>query len=251
LSANNRRRNKKTPTEKYKNNLNSACALKKKQYNGNENRERCIMEKKLKITNPLYQQIATDIASKIADKHYQAGEKIYARSSLSSQYGVSAETARRAISILADLGIVDTAKGSGVIIKSYENAVKFLRHYEDIQTVNNLRQKITDSIEKQAQEASFLQECIVKLIDKTERFRHINPLSPFEIEITSATPHLTKTASEVNFWHNTSATIIAIKRNNAILISPGPYATFLEKDVVYFIGDENCLERVRRFMYPH
>ena len=64
------------------------------------------MEKKIRIVSPVYQQIATDIASKIASGHYQVGEKIYARSVLASQYGVSAETARRAIAILADVDIV-------------------------------------------------------------------------------------------------------------------------------------------------
>lgn len=75
------------------------------------------MEKKTKIVGPVYQQIAADIASKIANGHYEVGEKIYARSVLASQYGVSAETARRAISILSDMDIVDTARGSGVVYK--------------------------------------------------------------------------------------------------------------------------------------
>jgi K+/H+ antiporter YhaU regulatory subunit KhtT len=208
------------------------------------------MDKKLKISNPVYQQIATDVASKIVEKHYKVGDKIYARSSLASQYGVSSETARRAICILTDLDIVDTAKGSGVVIKSYENAVKFIKNYENIQTANTLRKEIAESIERQVRETTFMQECISRLIDKTDRFRHINPFSPLELEVSTDTPHLGKTASEINFWHNTSATIIAIRRKDALFISPGPYAIFLEKDIVYFIGDENCLERVKRFMYP-
>ncbi|MEG2918744.1 MAG: GntR family transcriptional regulator, partial [Clostridium sp.] len=81
------------------------------------------MDKKSKITSPRYQQIAADIASKIATGHYKLGEKIYARSMLASQYGVSSETSRRAICILSDLDIVDTTKGSGVVIKSCENAI--------------------------------------------------------------------------------------------------------------------------------
>ena len=208
------------------------------------------MEKKTKILGPIYHQIATDIASKIADKHYKVGDKIYARSSIASQYGVSSETARRAICILSDLEIVDTTKGSGVVIKSYEKALRFVRQYNDIQTVNNLKKEILDSVERQSKEKDFFNECLTKLIEKTDRFRSFNPFVPFEIEITTDTPHLNKTISEVNFWHNTSATIIAIKQDESLLMSPGPYAVFSEHNIFYFVGDENCFERVQNFMYP-
>ena len=33
------------------------------------------------------------------------------------------------------------------------------------------------------------------------------------------------------------------------MMSPGPYATLNEGDVLYFVGDENCYERVVRFLY--
>ncbi|MEG2018348.1 MAG: hypothetical protein RR128_07820, partial [Clostridium sp.] len=35
-----------------------------------------------------------------------------------------------------------------------------------------------------------------------------------------------------------------------LLLSPGPYATFKEEDILYFLGDEDCLARVKNFMYP-
>lgn len=208
------------------------------------------MEKKSKITSPKYQQIATDIASKIVCKHYKVGEKIYARSYIASQYGVSAETARRAICILSDLEIVETSKGSGVIIKSYEKAHEFVRHHNDIQTVNHLKKEILESVERQSKETEYFNDCLTKLIEKTDRFRSINPFVPSDIEITLDTPYLNKTVSEVNFWHNTAATIIAIQRDKTLLMSPGPYAMFLLQDVFYFIGDENSPERVKNFIFP-
>ncbi|ACL77624.1 TrkA C-terminal domain-containing protein [Ruminiclostridium cellulolyticum] len=208
------------------------------------------MDKGVRIINPRYQQIATDIASKIASKYYSVGDKIYARSSIASQYGVSPETARRAISVLADLGIVETEIGNGVKIKSYEKAVNFVNRYHDIQTVNSLKKDIQGSMERQTKEFEFFNDCLTKLIEKTDRFRSINPFTPFEIEITQETSCLHQTVSETNFWHNTTATIVAIKRENKLFLSPGPYSIFLPGDIVYFIGDENCFERVRNFLYP-
>ncbi len=208
------------------------------------------MDKKTKITNPRYQQIATDIASKIVDGQYKVGDKIYARSSIASQYGVSSETARRAILILSDLDIVDTTKGSGVLIKSFDNAIKFVKQYTEIQTIQNLKNEIMDSVERQSAEINYFNDCLAKLIDYTDRFRSINPFMPYEIEITDKTPYLNQSVQDVNFWHNTSATIVAIKRNDALILSPGPYVSFIDGDILYFVGDENSLLRVKSFMYP-
>lgn len=207
------------------------------------------MDKQLKIVSPRYQQIAVDVAAKIAQKHYVEGEKIYARSALASQYGVSAETARRAICLLTDMHIVETAKGSGVIIKSYENAVKFIKQYQDIQTISDLKKEMLTSVEKQMRESARLKEQLLELMDKTDRFKTINPFVPFEIQIEPSMEYVGSNISDINFWHNTIATVVAIKRGDALMMSPGPYATLLVDDILYFVGDENCLERVRYFLY--
>lgn len=205
----------------------------------------------LKIQPPRYQQIAADIAAKIVSLDYKVGDKIYARSSIASQYGVSSETARRAICVLDDLNIVESTKGSGVVIKSCEEASKFVKQFKDIQTVSHLKQDLVQSMERQKKEMAFFQNCLSDLIDQTDRFRSFNPFIPFQITITKETPYLNKNISDMNFWHNTLATIIAIKRNDTLLMSPGPYASFLEGDLYYFIGDEECQERVREFLYPN
>lgn len=208
------------------------------------------MESSLKIVAPRYQQIAVDIAGKIVDKHYEIGGKVYARSALASQYSVSPETARRAINVLSDMNIVEVTKGSGVVIKSYENAVKFIKQYKDIQTLHDLKNDILRKMDQQIDDTFQIKDQVTKLVDKIDRFKSSNPFVPFEIEITADTLYLNKTSSEVNFWHNTSATIIAIKRADELMMSPGPYAMFCEQDVVYFIGDENSYERVHHFFYP-
>ncbi|MGI6497357.1 MAG: TrkA C-terminal domain-containing protein [Oscillospiraceae bacterium] len=209
------------------------------------------MIKKSKCTSPRYQLIAIDIASKIVDKRYNVGDKTYTRSSIASQYGVSPETARRAVSILAELEIVEITKGSGVVIKSYEKAVEFVHQYNDIQTIHDLKKDILDSAGRQLQEMDYFKETLTKLMDKMDRFRSSNPFIPYEIKITAETPLLNKTVSEMNFWHNTFATIIAVRRNKELLRSPGPYIAFLPEDIVYYVGDDESAERVYRFVYPN
>lgn len=202
-----------------------------------------------KIKNSVYQKIALDIASRIVENKFEIGEKIYARSSIANQYNVSSETARRAINVLSDLEIVETMKGSGVVIKSYENAVKYVRSFSDKQTVKSLISEIYGSLDNQKKEIELLKYNFSLLLDNTQRFQSTNPFVPFEIKITNNSKYLMKSASEVKFWQNTNATIIAIKRDNNIILSPGPYAEFRENDIYYFVGDENSYIRVKEFMY--
>ncbi|WP_042475470.1 GntR family transcriptional regulator [Bacillus ndiopicus] len=204
--------------------------------------------KKLLIKKPRYQTIAEDIAAKIVEKKYIIGEKIYARSSLASQYGVSAETARRAIAVLQDLEIVEATKGSGVVITSYENAVKLIQRLEGVQTVHELQTALQQSIENQISGLMELQETAKELVNRTERFRSINPFVPFQLEITPSCPYLSRNLSEINFWQNTQATIVAIRIKDNLILSPGPYATLDIGNVIYFIGDDEAIVKVKHFL---
>lgn len=118
----------------------------------------------------VYQQLASDIASRIAEGNYQIGDKIFARSSLASQYQVSPETARRAICVLSELGIVEAVKGSGVTVKSRENALIFISRRRDAKTISHLKNSILEKIEKQLRETTELKEQVEMLVDMTERF---------------------------------------------------------------------------------
>ncbi|MFJ7648462.1 TrkA C-terminal domain-containing protein [Lysinibacillus sp. NPDC097279] len=209
------------------------------------------LEKNVQVRQPKYQQIAVDLASKIVEKKYQIGDKIYARSSLASQYNVSAETARRAIAVLQDLEIVEASKGSGVIIKSYEMAARFVRQFQDVQSVHELQNELLLSIQKQQHELLHLQEKTKQLISRTEHFRSVNPFIPYQIEMTAESPCIHQTLQALNFWQNTSSTIVGIRRGNELLLSPGPYASFEEGDIIYFIGNDESLGRVQSFLYPN
>lgn len=204
--------------------------------------------KSIQIKQPKYQIIAEDIATKIVEKKYIIGDKIYARSSLAAQYSVSAETARRAIAVLQDLNIVEATKGSGVIITSYENAANFVHRLEGIKSVRVLQKELSQSIEKQFAELNNLQDTAKELINRTNRFQAINPFVPFQLVISESCPYLSKSISEINFWQNTRATIVGISKNSELLLSPGPYATLEVGDILYFIGDEICLANAEQFL---
>ena len=206
------------------------------------------MEKKIQIKQPKYQLIAEDIAAKIVERKYVVGEKIYARSSLASHYGVSPETTRRAIAVLQDLNIVEATKGSGVVIVSYENAAQFVHRLDDVKSVRELQMTLEQKIENQKKELSNIQDTLEEFVSRTNRLQSINPFVPFQVEITDECPFLSNNIGEVNFWQQTGATIIGIKKGDELIISPGPYAELQAGDILYFVGSDNCFSVVKQFL---
>ncbi|MDR3342981.1 MAG: GntR family transcriptional regulator [Treponema sp.] len=207
-----------------------------------------------KITTSVYRQIAIDIAQDIAQGKYTTGQKLFGRSVLASYYQVSSETIRKAVFILKDVGIVDTEKGSGIEVKSVEKAREFIDRHNEVENVITVRNEIMHWAERQAQETDYIIEKIQFVIHTTERFKNSNPFTPYEIKITEDSPAIGKTANELHFWQNTGATIIAIRRGEALIISPGPYATFNKDDIFYLIGNDQAyaasIQLLGRFQNP-
>ena len=126
---------------------------------------------KNKISMPRYQQIAVEIATRIANEEYKVGDKIYTRSYIAGHYGVSPETARRAICVLSDLDIVVSEKGSGVTIKSRQNASNFIKQFNKRETIESIKEKIFQSVDHQKQEMEALNQYLSELIQASEHFR--------------------------------------------------------------------------------
>lgn len=204
---------------------------------------------KKNISMPKYQQIAMDIATKIAREEYIEGEKIYGRSSIASQYSVSPETARKAFCILTDYDIVTPERGSGMIIKSHKNALEFLSKFVKKKTIETIQSTLMQSIDRQKKEIDTLNECLSEIVSTTEYFKSINPLIPFSVRVTDKCKYINKTIEEMRFWQNTGATLLAIKRDGNLMRSPGPYAKIKENDIIYFILQEDNDQNVRDFLF--
>lgn len=206
--------------------------------------------KKMSVTKPKYQQIAVDLAEKIAESKFSVGDKIHARSTLANQYSVSPETARKAISVLVDLEIVKAKHGSGFYVASKEKAQDFVTQYQDVQTITEIKEDLLNSVAKQKEELTHFSEILDNLVAQTKRFDSLNPLNPVAFTLTEEAAHLESTISEINLWQSTSATLIAIKHGEELLVSPGPYAKISANDTIYFVGHESTLQRVQNFFYP-
>jgi K+/H+ antiporter YhaU regulatory subunit KhtT len=197
---------------------------------------------------PTYERIAIDLANRINDGHYKVGEKIHGRSTLASEYKVSPETVRRAIKILEDVEIVQSTKGSGIIISSKENAFKYINRFSNLESVKDLEKQVKSLIVEREKLDDQLSETLKKILDYAVKLRHTNPLAPIEVEVLPDCKHIGQTISDLNFWQNTGGTVIGMKRKGEMIISPGPYALLLEGDVLLIIGDEQTYKRVIHFL---
>lgn len=201
-----------------------------------------------RVQIPTYERIAIDLANRINDGYFKVGDKIHGRSTLASEYKVSPETVRRAIKILEDVEIVQSTKGSGIVISSRENAFKYIQRFSNLESIKDLEKQMNTLISERDRLDEELFETLRKIMDYSGKMRHTNPLAPIEVEILPGSNHIGKTISEMKFWQNTGGTVIGMKRNGETIISPGPYASILEGDVLLIIGDEKTYDRVIHFL---
>lgn len=192
-------------------------------------------------TQSRYSEIALWIARRIQDGQYQQGEKISARTSLASSFKASAETVRRALWMLADLGIVEAREKSGFYVLSKEQAELFVSRHENSETFHSLFEDLRESVRKQKEQLSHLEESLDRLEMLTERSRMDLALSPAELSISKDCLFLKQNLRDIRLWEYTGCTIVAIRKGGELVLSPGPLAILEENDVLYFVGSKQKL----------
>lgn len=201
------------------------------------------------LGKPVYQKIAIDITNRIVKDEFPLGTKIYGRSKLAGEYKVSPETIRRSMILLEDMNIVEVNQGSGIIVKSRDQAFKYIEKFKVFDSINSLRNDLLNlNKEKKVIDDKF-ELTINKILDLSQKFKSTNPFSPLEIKILKGAKIINKSISEVKFWKNTGATIVGIRRQDKMILSPGPDAIFLQDDVIIIIAEDSVYEIINKFLY--
>ena len=201
-----------------------------------------------RIEMPRYIKIAVDVAVRIHKGDLQEGVKLRGRSILASEYNVSPETIRKSMKLLDDTGTVEVCKGSGIIVKSKEKALDFINSFKDKETLGMIRSNIKNLLQQRKEVEKQLNELNEKIIDYSYRFKNADLIDLVEVEISGSSHIIDKSIGESRFWHHSGATILGIKRNDKVNISPGPYWEFKESDILLVVGDEGVLERIKKYL---
>lgn len=198
-------------------------------------------------TIPRYLQIAVDLAARVASGGIAEGDKLKGRSVLASEYNVSPETIRKAMSILSDRSVVSILQGSGILILSKERAIEFVNSFRSDESAAKLRrelsrmQEMRRSLDEQIASAE-------KQIIELYQYKRSDWIVPVEVRLPRGSHVIGKSIGQLEVWHNTGATIIGVVQDKNIIISPGPYYEFSEGDRVLIVGDENVIGRFNAFV---
>lgn len=199
-------------------------------------------------TIPTYKKIALDIANKIKQNIIKEGEILHGRSTLASKYNVSPETVRRAVILLEDLEVVTTIKGKGILVLSNEKAISFLNRNKSINSIRNYKAEINTLLSNRKEIESQLLKSIQGIMDYSSRFDEVNPIMPLEFIVPEDCIYIGKTVGEIMFWQNTGATLIAVKRDDQLLLSPGPYISINSNDALIVVGNDHIRYSVPEFL---
>lgn len=200
------------------------------------------------VCPPQYLQIALDIASRIARGEFEEGSKIYGRSVMASEYGVSPETIRRSLKLLSDMQVVEIKEKSGVIISSTEKAQQYIERFGKRSNVRTLQAQLKSIIAEHNALTGKMVTIASTIAKLEEKASPTMPFTNYEVRVKPDCEFVGKNIGELCFWQATGATVIAIRRGSNIILSPGPYAQLLAQDVVVFVGDAAAARAVTRFL---
>ena len=202
-----------------------------------------------RVNPPQYLLIALDIANRIAKEELVEDKKLSGRSLFASEYNVSPETIRRALKLLADMKVVDIKHNSGVYVLSIDNAKRYIEHFDGFTKQVELQKDFENALAKQKELNQQLESLAAEIIRKGSAFASVTtPFVHYEIKIPVDSEIIGENIGKIKFWQETGATIVAIKRANYMILSPGPYAELYANDTIIFVGNEGCHQAVSSFL---
>ena len=184
-----------------------------------------------------YLQIALDLARRIAAGELPEGSRVYGRSVMASEYNVSPETIRRALRLLADMKVVEVKPQSGAVVLSADSARRYIKNFEESADVRSLRLQLREQMAEYDELHRRMAETVKALVKSRETFAAAGePLPNYEVSVPQGSPCIGKSIGALKFWQSTGATIVAIRRGQTVILSPGPYAELYAGDVIVLVG---------------
>ena len=200
------------------------------------------------VVAPVYAQIALDIALRITKGELKENSIVYGRSIMASEYSVSPETIRRAMKLLEDMEIVDTKHNSGTVVLSAERAKLYVAKFGEQNSIQSMQKQLTDFIAQQQVLNKKIVDVASSIIRINKNFSKTNPFNNYEFIVPTSSGIIGHTLGELNFWQQTRATVIAIRRGNKTILSPGPYVLFEAEDTIIFVGELSSIQAVADFV---
>ena len=196
-----------------------------------------------------YLQIALDIARRIAKGELPEGQRIYGRSLMASEYNVSPETIRRALRLLSDMKVVEVKPQSGVVVLSCDSARRYIESFEESADVRALRRQLKALLAEYADLSRRLSDTVTALMKSRDTFAAADePFPNYEVRVPADSALIGRSIGELKFWQSTGGTIVAIRRGQTVILSPGPYAQLYGGDVIVLVGSPAAAQAAHRLV---
>lgn len=196
-----------------------------------------------------YLQIALDLARRIAAGALPEGSRLYGRSVMASEYSVSPETIRRALRLLADMKVVEVKPQSGATVLSADSARRYIENFSENADVRSLRDQLRGLMGEYGELNRRTAEVVAALIQSRDTFSAAEePFPNYEVSVPEDSPLLGKSIGALQFWQRTGGTIVAIRRGQSVILSPGPYAELYSGDVIVLVGNPAAAAAALRFV---
>ena len=210
-----------------------------------------VVSMKQTVVPSQYLQIALDLARRIAKGELAEGSRVYGRSVMASEYNVSPETIRRALRLLADMKVVEVKPQSGAVVLSADSARRYIENFEEDADVHALRQQLKELMAEYADLSRRLSDTVTALVKSRDTFAAAGePLPNYEVPIPKGSPLIGKSIGALKFWQSTGGTIVAIRRGQTVILSPGPYAELYDGDVIVLVGSPAAAEAAHNLIAP-
>lgn len=212
-------------------------------YNGTRLQQKAVIHMQRTVVPSQYLQIARDLAGRIARGELEEGSRIYGRSVMASEYNVSPETIRRALRLLSDMKVVEVKPQSGAVVLSADSARRYIENFEESADVRSLQLQLKDVLNEYGDLNRRLTDLVGRLIKSRETFAAANePFPNYEVAVPKDSPLIGKSIGALKFWQSTGGTIVAIRRGQTVILSPGPYAELYAGDVIVLVGCPSAAE---------
>jgi K+/H+ antiporter YhaU regulatory subunit KhtT len=195
-----------------------------------------------------YKSIALDIAGRIVRGEFPVNSKISGRSLLAGHYHVSPETIRKAVALLKDENILSVSQGKEIIVLSDQRALDYTTRNNYLKSAYSLKQDLQQLLEEKKEMDRKFEDLLTQIIEASDRLQNLKPYHPVEIRIEEYSHVVGRTIGNLQFWQNTGATIVALRRGIEVTISPGPHVILKEHDIIIAVGDEKMNERTIQFI---
>ena len=186
---------------------------------------------------PQYMRIAGSVAGRIAEGQFAEGKSFPGGQSSRQSIRSLQRRSARPCSCCADMQVVTVKEQSRVYVRSAENAKRYLQMIGESSSCGGKKQKLRALLAQQEAVARQVSElCGSILDDPMQPIQAAEQLQNYACRVPQDWSDAGRSLGSLHFWQATGATVVAIRRAEAMFISPGPYAELYGGRSGHFCG---------------